>query len=312
MTVYLDVVLLENLCMNYIILFATGYLMKIKMKQLRLAASSLLGGIYAVIAYLEILPIYSSLGMKMILSILMVYIAFQPKSIKLLGKQLVIFYLTSFVFGGCAFALLYFIKPQNILMRNGVYVGTYPIKIALLGGIVGFIITYIAFKIVKTRLHKKDILYNIEITLQEKKLSIKAMLDTGNLLKDPISGMPVIVVEKEQLYSLLPTRLLDHIEEWIGGEEEFLNQIEEKELITRFRMIPFSSVGKQNGLMLGFKADQVVIEKEEGTQIGKDVIIGIFNQNLSKDKRYSALIGLDLLEERSEKSELITNFKREH
>ncbi len=312
MTVYLDVVLLENLCMNYIILFATGYLMKIKMKQLRLAASSLLGGIYAVIAYLEILPIYSSLGMKMILSILMVYIAFQPKSIKLLGKQLVIFYLTSFVFGGCAFALLYFIKPQNILMRNGVYVGTYPIKIALLGGIVGFIIIYIAFKIVKTRLHKKDILYNIEITLQEKKLSIKAMLDTGNLLKDPISGMPVIVVEKEQLYSLLPTRLLDHIEEWIGGEGEFLNQIEEKELITRFRMIPFSSVGKQNGLMLGFKADQVVIEKEEGTQIGKDVIIGIFNQNLSKDKRYSALIGLDLLEERSEKSELITNFKREH
>ena len=64
MTVYLDVVLLENLCMNYIILFATGYLMKIKMKQLRLIVSSILGGIYAVIAYLEILPIYSSFGMK--------------------------------------------------------------------------------------------------------------------------------------------------------------------------------------------------------------------------------------------------------
>ncbi len=312
MTVYLDVVLLENLCMNYIILFATGYLMKIKMKQLRLAASSILGGVYAVIAYLEILPIYSSLGMKIILSILMVYLAFQPKSIKLLGKQLVIFYLTSFVFGGCAFALLYFIKPQNILMRNGVYVGTYPIKIALLGGIIGFIVTYIAFKIVKTKLRKKDILYPIEITLQEKKLSVKAMLDTGNLLKDPISRMPVIVVEKEQLYSLLPTQLLDHIEEWIGGEEEFLNQMEEKELVTRFRMIPFSSVGKQNGLMLGFKADQVVIEKEEETQIRKDVIIGIFNQTLSKEKRYSALIGLDLLEERSEEIELITNFKREY
>lgn len=310
MTVYLDIVLLENLCMNYIILLATGYLMKVKMKQLRLAASSLLGGIYAVIAYLEILPIYSSLGMKIILSILMIYLAFCPKGIKLLGKQLVIFYLTSFVFGGCAFALLYFIRPQDILMRNGVYVGTYPIKIALLGGIVGFIITYIAFKIVKTKLRKKDILYSIEITLQEKKLSIKAMLDTGNLLKDPISGMPVIVVEKEQLYSLLPIQLLNHIEEWIGGDETFLSQMEEKELVTRFRMIPFSSVGKQNGLMLGFKADQVVIEKEEGTQIRNDVIIGIFNQTLSRDMRYSALIGLDLLEERSEASELIANFKR--
>lgn len=301
MTVYLDVVLMENLCMNYIILFATGYIMKIKMNQLRLVASSLLGGIYAVVAYLEILPIYSSFGMKIILSILMVYIAFHSKSIKNLCKQLIIFYLTSFAFGGCAFALLYFIKPQNILMRNGVYVGTYPIKVALLGGIVGFIITHIAFKIVKTKLRKKDMIYEIEIKIGEKKLEVKAMLDTGNLLKDPISGMPVVVVEKKQLYSLLPTKLLDNIDKLIGGEEEsLLDQIEEKEVLTRFRMIPFSSVGKQNGLMLGFKADQVVIEKEEGRQIKEDVIIGIFNQTLSKTQNYSALIGLDLLEEKNE------------
>ena len=228
MTVYLDVVLMENLCMNYIILFATGYIMKIKMKQQMLIASSLLGGIYAVIAYLEILPIYSSFGMKVILSIIMVYLAFQPKEIKKLCKQLVIFYLISFAFGGCAFALLYFIKPQNILMRNGVYVGTYPIKIALLGEIVGFIIVYTAFKIVKTKLHKKDMVYSITIKLEEKMLQTKAMLDTGNLLKDPISGMPVIVVEKQQLYSLLPAKLLNNIEKLIGGDgENLLEQIEE-------------------------------------------------------------------------------------
>lgn len=310
MTVYLDVVLLENLCMNYIILFATGYIMKIKMKQLRLVASSLLGGIYAVIAYLEILPIYSNFGMKIILSILMVYLAFNSKSIKNLSKQLVIFYLTSFAFGGCAFALLYFIKPQNILMRNGVYVGTYPIKIALLGGIIGFIVTYIGFRVVKTKLHKKDMIYEIEIRIEEKTLNLKAMLDTGNLLKDPISGMPVVVVEKQQLYSILPAKLLDNIDKLIGGEGEILlDQIEEKGIFNRFRMIPFSSVGKQNGLMLGFKADQVILKREEEKQIQKNVIIGIFNQNLSKNNSYSALIGMDLLEERSESNESITNIK---
>lgn len=310
MTVYLDVVLLENLCMNYIILFATGYIMKIKMKQLRLVASSLLGGIYAVIAYLEILPIYSNFGMKIILSILIVYLAFNSKSIKNLSKQLVIFYLTSFAFGGCAFALLYFIKPQNILMRNGVYVGTYPIKIALLGGIIGFIVTYIGFRVVKTKLHKKDMIYEIEIRIEEKTLNLKAMLDTGNLLKDPISGMPVVVVEKQQLYSILPAKLLDNIDKLIGGEGEILlDQIEEKGIFNRFRMIPFSSVGKQNGLMLGFKADQVILKREEEKQIQKNVIIGIFNQNLSKNNSYSALIGMDLLEERSESNESITNIK---
>lgn len=298
MTVYLDVVMLENLSMNYIILFATGYLMKIKMKQLRLILSSLLGGIYAVVAYLEILPIYSSLFMKIILSIVMVYAAFHPKGIKNLCKQLVIFYLTSFAFGGCAFFLLYFIRPQDILMRNGVYVGTYPIKIALLGGIVGFIVVYIAFKVVKTKLRKKDIVYTVEIKIGEKVLKVNAMLDTGNMLKDPISGMPVIVVEKAKLYSLLPSKLLDNIEQMIGGDgESLIDQIEEKDIWAKFRMIPFSSVGKQNGIMLGFKADEVTIEKDEGVQTRKDVIIGIFNHSLSKNEHYSALIGLDMLEE---------------
>lgn len=304
MTVYLDVVMLENLCMNYIILFATGYIMKIKMKQLSIVASSILGGIYAVVSYMEILPIYSSFVMKILLSVIMIYIAFKPKGIKQLLKQLVIFYLTSFAFGGCAFALLYFIKPQNILMRNGVYVGAYPIKIALLGGIVGFIITYIAFKVVKTKFHQKDMLYEIQIKIQEKTVKAKAMLDTGNLLKDPISGMPVVIVEKKLLYPLLPVKLLDNIDKFLGGDaENLLDEIEEKEMLTRFRMIPFSSVGKQNGLMLGVKADKVLVQKEEGEDEIQNVIIGIFSQTLSKNGNYSALIGLDLLEGRSKENE---------
>ena len=90
-------------------------------------------------------------------------------SIKALFKQLVMFYLVSFVFGGCAFALLYFIKPQEILIRNGTYVGTYPLKIAILGGIVGFTITAIAFHFAKRRFTKKDMYCNITIYFKEKK-----------------------------------------------------------------------------------------------------------------------------------------------
>ena len=61
MTVYLDIVLIENLCMNYIILFATGFIMKLKMKHLRLILSSLLGSIYAILAYMQVLEIYSTM-----------------------------------------------------------------------------------------------------------------------------------------------------------------------------------------------------------------------------------------------------------
>ena len=142
MTIYVDVVLLENICMNYIILFSTTYIMKIKRKHIRLFLSSLVGAVYAVLAYAEIVPLYANFIVKVILSIVMVYIAFYPKNFKGLLKELIVFYLVSFALGGCAFALLYIVRPQDIFIKNGVYIGTYPLKIALLGGIVGFVITF--------------------------------------------------------------------------------------------------------------------------------------------------------------------------
>lgn len=308
MSIYIDIVLLENIFMNYIILFATGYIMKLPMNYLRILISSLLGGCYAIITYLGILPIYSHIIMKIILSISMVYVAFNGKTFKSFLKQLILFYLISFAFGGCALALLYFIKPENIFVKNGVYVGTYPLKIALLGGIVGFIITYIAFKVVKTKLSKKDIFYDIKITIEDKSVKVKAMLDTGNMLKDPITQMPVIVVEKEKLYEVLPASFLNQIETLVGGEEQELKcSSEEEKYLQKIRIIPFHSVGKQNGLMMGIKADKVEILQEQEIE-QSNVIVGIFYQKFSKNNRYSALIGLNLFE-RSETNEFIANSK---
>lgn len=79
---------------------------------------------------------YSNLVVKILLSIIMVYLAFGFKKIKVVFKELIMFYLISFLFGGSAIALLYFVKPENIVIRNGVYVGDYPLKIAILGGII--------------------------------------------------------------------------------------------------------------------------------------------------------------------------------
>ena len=289
MTVYLDIILLENLCMNFIILYATGFIIKGKIRYINLLISSSIGAVYAILVYMQIFEIYSNMITKMILSIAMIYVAFLPKGIKGLLKYLLIFYLVSFVFGGCAFALLYFLKPENIFMRNGVYIGTYPIKIALLGAIVGFIVVHIAFK----------------ITMNNKKVNIKAMLDTGNGLKDPITGSPVAVVEKEKLVGLLPDNILNNTERILGGDwkDENIN------FRSKFCVIPFNSIGKQNGMMLGFKVDEIKIINDIEEIVNKKAIVCLYNQKLSKTNAYSALIGLDMLERR-ENNELITNIER--
>lgn len=118
MTIYIDIIFLENLFMNYIIIFATGIIIKAPKKIIRTLLSSGIGSAYAVLSYMSILEICSNIFLKIILSIAMVYIAFKPLNIKMFFKELIIFYLTSFTFGGVAFALLYFVSPQNILMEK--------------------------------------------------------------------------------------------------------------------------------------------------------------------------------------------------
>ena len=284
MTIYLDVILLENLCMNYIILFATGIIQKFNLKQWRLLCSSILGAIYSIFTFIPLSELYTNVILKIILSIAMVYIAFPLKNIKSLFRSIILFYLVSFAFGGCAFFLLYFIKPQDILIRNGVLTGTYPIKIAILGGILGFVIVNIAFKVIKGKISKKDMYCYIHIGLKEKETVIKVLIDTGNLLKDPISGMPVIVVEAKELHDII------------------------SDDIPKFRIIPFSSLGKQNGLLLGFIADYIVIETEEMKRKVDKVIIGMYDKALTKNGAYMGLIGLDILE-RCDKNEYFTNVK---
>lgn len=298
MTVYLDIIFVENILMNYIILFATLIILKVKNRgqQIRLFASSVIGSSYAIIVYLNIIPIYSNIITKIVLSIVMIYVAFNPQNVKQLLKQLLIFYLTSFVFGGCAFALIYFIKPERVKMNNGVFVGTYPIKVTLIAGIIAFIITQIAFKINKIRLDSKNTFINIKIYYEEKILEVKALLDSGNMLKDPISGMPVIIIEKEILHKIIPEEILNYIENIVGGEEQ-REKTEVKKYLSKIRMVPFMSIGKENGMLLGIRIDKVKIETEE-INIEKDnVIAGIYNQKLTKDNKYNALIGLNLLEE---------------
>lgn len=296
MTIYLDVILLENLCMNYIILFATGLINRVKIKAWKLFVASLIGGVYSILSFAPVLEIYTNFLFKVILSIVMVYISFHPQNVKQLFKELIIFYLVSFVFGGCAFALLYFIKPQDILARNGVLTGTYPIKIALLGGIVGFVIVNIAFKVVKGKLSKKDMFCNVSIFINGKEKQIKAFIDTGNLLKDPISGIPVIVVEVSELEEMIPKEIVENLNEILQGKDtKVLTEIPEDYKL-KFRIIPFSSLGKQNGLLLGFIADKVMINLEETKSELSNIIIGIYEKNLTKNGLYTGLVGIDIIE----------------
>lgn len=289
MTIYLDVVLIENILMNYIILFTTGFIQKMQMRQIRIIISSIFGGVYAILVYLNVIPIYSNIFMKILLSVIMIYIAFNPQNIKKMLKTILLFYLTSFVMGGCALALLYIINPKGIKVENGVLVGTYPMKITIIAGVIGFVIVQVAFYINKRQLNKKDMFAILEISINKRKAEMKAYIDSGNMLKEPITKLPVIIVEKEKVENLVNIDL----EKVLGGDEENIEK-------TKFRIIPFNSIGQQNGMLIGVKSDFVKVKFDDTERYIEDVIIGIYDKKINKN--YSALIGLELLEEEKVKN----------
>ena len=295
MTIYIDIVIIENLIMNYIILCATGIVSKNKIRYLRLIMASLLGAIYSVVAYMKILEIYSNIVLKILLSVIIVYIAYNPQTVKKLWKTLVMFYLVSFVFGGVAFSLIYIIKPQDIIMKNGLFLGTYPLKTIILGAIVAFAIIIIAVKIIRKKFTTKDMICDIEIMLNNKKINTKALIDTGNMLKEPITNTPVVVVEKILLYECIPKEILNNINQIIGGDLEKIPQQIQSQYISKLKLIPFSSLGKQNGMLLGIKVQQIKIIKESEEITKENIIVGIYQQSLTKNGDYQALMGMEFI-----------------
>lgn len=281
--------------MNAIILYATAVILKIKPKTIRVILSSIIGSIYAIITYITEIEIYTSVILKTILAVIMIYVAFNPQSIKKMWKQVAIFYLTSFVFGGVTLYLIYYIKPQEVLMKNGVFAGEHILKVIMLGAIVAFITIKISFKIIKTKINPKDMYCKIKIKLNEKIIETKAMIDTGNLAKEPITNTPVVIVESTLLEEVIPYKILNNLENILSGDLSQISEEMKEKYISKLRCIPFASLGKQNGMLLGIKAEEIEVETEDEKKITNNVILGIYDKSLTKRGEYRALIGIGLI-----------------
>lgn len=295
MIIYLDVIFIENIIMNTIILYASSIILKQKVKIIRVIISAIIGAIYSILMYITNLSIYSSSISKFILSLMMVYIAFKPSNFKKMFKQIIILYLTSFVFGGVALNLIYFMKPENIQIKNGLFTGEYTLKVIMLGAIVSFFIIKISIKIIKTKFNTKDMYCDIKLKINEKQIETQAIVDTGNFVKEPITNTPVVIVEESLLEGIIPKEILNNLKNILCGNLENISQEIKEEYLPKLRCIPFSSLGKENGMLVGIKISEIIVKQEDEEKKTSNIIIGIYEKSLTKKGEYRALVGVDLL-----------------
>ena len=296
MTVYIDVLLLENIAINFIILAVTSHFARVKASLGRLLLGALIGAIYVVAAFIPGLHIYFTLTAKLMLSLVLIAVTFWPEKIKEFMRLTVVFYLVSFVFGGAAFGLFYFLNSEGSVYNGVFYINDFPLRVLIMSSVIAYIVIRVSWDFVKGKVTKENIMVPVSIKFKEKSISIRALIDTGNSLKDPITNLPVIVVEYNAVKELLPKEIC---EVFSSGDENDLEMmtiaVSSANWINRFRLIPFTSLGKENGILIGFRPDSLEVGEEKARKDYRDVIVGIYNKSLSCDQSYRALLSLELI-----------------
>ncbi len=141
-------------------------------------------------------------------------------------------------------------------------------------------------------LERRSLYHSFTIRVEDRTAETVGLLDTGNVLFDPISNYPVIVVQYSAVKELLHERIREIFEKNLEGDLENVYQgFKEANWVSRMRLIPFSSLGKEKGMLLGFKADGVTI----GSRCLENVIVAVYSKPLSESGEYAALINPELV-----------------
>lgn len=298
MVIYWDIVFLINLVMNFIILWLTSIITKSKVSLIRIGLGSLAGSIYLVALFFPVMHFLNTLSMKFILSLLIIILTFFPARIKDFLKLLGYFYIVSFMIGGAAFGIFYF-SDIGVFFYNGIILfknNSIQWWILILSVIIVCILMKFLRDYIQKNFFKEKTFVPVTIFLNKRLLEVKALIDTGNNLYDPFSNAPVIIVEYEAIKNLLSDELQDIFNK---GQDKDLYLITEKlsksQWSTRFRLIPFTSIGKTNGMLIGLRPDKIRVKTDDQEVEIENTIIGIYRDTLSPDGNYKALLHPDVL-----------------
>jgi len=290
-TVYIDVLFVVNLIINYILLYAAATLVHLKKIKLRMWAAAGLGALYALMIFFPDFSLLYTTISKLLISMLIVAAAFPFFSLRTYIKALTIFYMVSFGFGGCVLGVFYFTDigaKLGAIYSNGIFYFNLPWTVLALSGALFYFSVKIAGILSVKFSGGKVLRKKLRIRLGENIAEITALLDTGNALIDPITLSPVIIAEYRLLKDLFSEDIRKGLDR-LGSDNLTWVMTEVTEKGLRTRLIPFSSIGRENGMLLGFIPDSAEIRDDCGIRVLEKCVVGLYEKPLTRDRSYGAL-----------------------
>ncbi|MCL2462054.1 MAG: sigma-E processing peptidase SpoIIGA [Defluviitaleaceae bacterium] len=291
--VYADVVFLINFLMDWLILWCAGKLARRKARFPRLlAGGAVMSLAYCLLVFFAPYNVFLNIAASLLILTAGAFAAFGRQKIRNFAKLILFSYITAFMLGGLGMALFYNSGVAGLLSAvTGSSAGIFSVKV-LIASVCGF---YVLFRLgyiwFERRAMKRRICLDVKIFCDGSCAKLCALVDTGHSLRDPLSSCPVIVAEAECLKCFIPDGLSN------DDLSEVVKAAENTGLKGRLRMIPFESLGRQHGMLVGFRPDMVEITRDKDTFSIRDVIIGIYGPRLSKDGAYQGLLSPEMIQD---------------
>jgi stage II sporulation protein GA (sporulation sigma-E factor processing peptidase) len=298
--VYLDILFLINFIMDYVILWAASRFGQFKATSKRMIVASSVGALYSLGILLLEIDHLLAIAVHVMMSIIMVLIAYGMQPIKKILQALGYFYLIAFMTGGAMLGTINLFSREihTSPVISGMFIFTDNITYTwLLAGLAtAFILGKWGARFIKRSIFRTLLRIPIILCFGSVRIPLKALIDTGNNLKDPLTGKPVVVVEYELLRPFLPQAARSLFEKNQEPDvQELIKTLATSTWAPRVRMIPFSTIGKQKGMLLGLRPDAVIVVNEGKPVWIRDVVLGVYQKKLTTDQTYQALLHPDIL-----------------
>ena len=247
--VYLDSVFFLNAIVDYLLLLTTASLAGTPLRRNRFIIFASLGGLYAVSTFL--FPVLGTPFLRLIAGVVITFSAFfkEPRSWRLVA----LFFLLSGALAGLLLAVgLAVGSPEGLVQR--IYYADISWGVLLSSALLFYVLLHLLFR-QGARYGGGDTV-EITVVIQNRRCRLRALRDSGNTLRDPMQGRPVLVAETAVLASLWS--------EEIGGILNSVQSPEEKMAALygkgiSFTLLPYQAVGKKDGLLLAVRSDYLQI-----------------------------------------------------
>ncbi len=198
MEVYIELALLENFCMDYVLLYCAKAVTKNRASIWQIALGALVGAVFAVVIPLFNLQGALAVFIKFLVGAFICFVS--ARADKLVGylKFLVAFTAFTFVLGGGLIAL-FMLSGWDYSLGSGYFLASIPIGVPLFFGL---ILVIFAKKLAQKLTDKfGNNALMLKIVVGQSCAELKGFYDSGNKVK--YMGMPVSVIPKSIAVGLI-------------------------------------------------------------------------------------------------------------